>query len=448
MPTLLDARRVLLTHFGHADFRPLQIRVLAPALAGHDVLAVLPTGGGKSLCFQIPALVDAGLTVVISPLVALMQDQVMGLLRRGVAAASLNSTLDAAQQQEVLADVASGRVRLLYVSPERLTRLVDDLAARRTPVARLAVDEAHCIAEWGHYFRPSYRVLRRCREALGHPSCIALTGSATPDVRAEIRRSLGFARDAVEIVGSFDRRNLRFEVQRVSSQDHRLARLVSLIREVRSPAIVYAPTRGLSEGLSRVLRENGVGAAPYHAGLSVGTRRETLERFLGGEVRVVAATCAFGMGIDKPDIELVVHWALPATPESYYQEAGRAGRDGRRARCVLLFHPADGAMPRRQLATTFPKERLLEECWRDPARRARLPASVVAAADRLEAELRPDRGPVNWSGLRARQQAAQRRLDHMLAYAGGSRCRRVALLGWFGERVVRCSGCDRCGSRS
>ncbi|MEP6589622.1 MAG: ATP-dependent DNA helicase RecQ [Gemmatimonadota bacterium] len=446
MATMVDAQLLLAQRFGHAEFRPLQTRVIEPVLAGRDVLAVLPTGGGKSLCFQVPALLTPGLTLVISPLVALMQDQVTRLVTRGVAAAALNSTLTADEQQDVLCAVAQDRVRMLYLSPERLPRLVDELAARGVRVARLAVDEAHCIVEWGHDFRPSYRALRRCRSALGAPPCIALTGSATPAVRDEIRRSLGFTTTACEIVGSFDRRNLRLEVHRVSSVDHRLTRLVRLVRDTLRPVIVYAPTRGLTEGLARVLREQGVVAAPYHAGLSVEARRSGLEQFLDGRLRVMTATCAFGMGIDKPDIELVVHWNLPSTPESYYQEAGRAGRDGREARCVLLFHPGDGAMPRRQLATTFPKERVLEECWRDPSRRGRLPAAVVAAADRLEAELRPDRGPIDWSGVRRRRREAERRLEAMLGYAGGTRCRRAALLGWFGERVVRCSGCDRCGS--
>jgi ATP-dependent DNA helicase RecQ len=444
---LARARNLLQSSFGHSDFRPLQSRIIHHVLCGRDVLAVLPTGGGKSLCFQIPALAVERLTVVVSPLIALMQDQVGGLIGRGVAAAAINSTHDAATQAAITADAAAGRLRLLYVSPERLPRFADELLARGGSVGRLAVDEAHCIVEWGHDFRPSYRALQRSRVVLGNPPCIALTGTATPEVRREIQRSLAFRNDAREVVGSFDRPNLRFEVVRVTGRDERLARLGALVRATRGAAIVYAPTRGLVEGITRVLVENGTAAAPYHAGMTASERSSVLQRFLGDEVRVVVATCAFGMGIDKAAVRLVAHWTIPATPESYYQEAGRAGRDRAPARCVLFHHPGDVVLPRRQLATTFPPERLLEQLWREPSLRARYPASVVAAADRLGAELRPDRGPVDWAGVRRRRREASRRVDAMSAYARTGRCRRRTLLSWFGEEIQRCNGCDRCSPR-
>ncbi len=448
--SLTLARDVLRRTFGYPDFRPLQAQVVHHVLSGRDVLAVLPTGGGKSLCFQVPALASAGLTIVISPLIALMQDQVGALLAKGVRAAALNSTLDAAEQHAVTREAAAGTLRLLYVSPERLPRLCDDLLTSGVTVGRLAVDEAHCIVEWGHDFRPSYRSLRRARAALGGPPCVALTASATPAVRREIHDALGLRRDAVEVLGSFDRPNLRFEVVPVVSREDRLAKMMVLVRTSRGAAIVYAPTRGLVEALARVLVEGGVAAAPYHAGMQQTERRDVLERFLDDRLRVVVATCAFGMGIDKSGVRLVAHWTLPSTPESYYQEAGRAGRDGQVARCVLFFHPADGALPRRQLEATFPPERLLEELWRDPALRSRHPAGVVSAADRLAMELRPDRGRVDWSAVRRRRREAERRLEAITAYARLRACRSRTLLAWFGETITRCAGCDRCtasGSR-
>ncbi|MGH7523773.1 MAG: RecQ family ATP-dependent DNA helicase [Gemmatimonadales bacterium] len=441
------ARNLLRASFGHSDFRPLQSRIIHHVLCGRDVLAVLPTGGGKSLCFQVPAIATGRLTVVVSPLIALMQDQVGALRARNVAAAALNSTHDAAAQAGIVDAAAGGRLRMVYVSPERLPRFADELLARGGVVDRLAVDEAHCIVEWGHDFRPSYRVLRRARETLGNPPCIALTGTATPEVRQEIKRSLGFRDDWREIVGSFDRPNLRFEVVSVSGKEQRLARLVALVRGTPGAAIVYAPTRGLVEGLTRVLVENGVAAVPYHAGMAQDERSASLSRFLADEVRVVVATCAFGMGIDKSSVRLVAHWTMPSTPESYYQEAGRAGRDRGPARCVLFHHAADCVLPQRQLATTFPPERLIEQLWNDPAVRARHPASVIAAADRLGAELRPDRGTVNWSAVRRRRREAARRIQAMVTYARARRCRRRTLLEWFGERLDRCSGCDRCASK-
>jgi ATP-dependent DNA helicase RecQ len=438
------ARHVLRRTFGYPDFRPMQARVVSAVLSGHDVLAVLPTGGGKSICFQVPALVGGGLTVVVSPLVALMQDQVSALRQRGVTAAALNSTLDASEQAAVVADAARGAVRLLYVSPERLPRLCDELKARDARVVRLAVDEAHCIVEWGHDFRPMYRGLRAARAALGAPPCVALTGSATPAVRAEIAAALGFGRSAVEVVASFDRPNLHFGVTSVVSRDDRLARLVVMVKTSPGAAIVYAPTRGLVEGLARVLVEAGVAAAPYHAGMTTTERSDTLTRFLADQVRVVVATCAFGMGIDKPGVRLVAHWTMPPTPESYYQEAGRAGRDGGPGRCVIFHHPSDAVLPRKQLEVTFPPERLLEQLWQHPELRPRHPGSVVAAADRLAAELRPDRGAVDWSRVRRRRREAEKRLAAMADYALTRGCRRKLLLEWFGERLPRCAGCDRC----
>jgi ATP-dependent DNA helicase RecQ len=441
---LATATALLRRTFGHDDFRPLQRRVIEPVLAGKDVLAVLPTGGGKSLCFQVPALHGTGLTVVVSPLIALMQDQVARLRSHKVGAATLSGDVDQATMAATFAAAARGELRLLYISPERLPRVTTELDRLGVVTSRLAVDEAHCIVEWGHDFRPSYRRLRSARIALGHPPVVALTASATPAVRRAIREALGFAPGGVEVVGSFDRPNLRFEVQQVHGIDDRLARMMVLVRTTRHPAIVYAPTRGLVDGLTSMLVNAGVAAAPYHAGMLADERRTVLDAFIADRVRVVVATCAFGMGIDKPDVRLVAHWSIPSTPESYYQEAGRAGRDGAPARCVLFHHPSDERYPRRQLATTFPDERTLETLWHEPSERARHPEAVVEAADRLAAELRPERGRVDWAPVRRRRREAERRLAAMLRYAQRKQCRRAMLLEWFGERGRRCGGCDRC----
>lgn len=441
---LATARTLLDRHFGYSDFRPLQQQVLIPALAGRDVLAILPTGGGKSICFQIPALIDPGLTVVVSPLISLMEDQVAGLTRRGIGAASLGGAIDRDRMVELLEQARSGQLRLLYVSPERLPRVAGLLVELGVAVGRLAVDEAHCIAEWGHDFRPSYRGILDARRVLGGPPVIALTGSATVAVREQIRRSLGFGRDAAMVVGSFDRANLRLEVRNVLSREDRLAKIVVLVRTAPGSAVVYAPTRGTVEGLCRVLIDAGVAAAPYHAGMAPDDRSAVLTGFLEDRHRVVVATCAFGMGIDKPGVRLVAHWTMPSTPESYYQEAGRAGRDGNQALCVLYHHPGDQHLPMQQVAATFPDEKMIEKIWADPSLRRRQPAAVVEAADRLAAELRPDRGAVDWRGVRRRRREAHDRIRAMVAYASGPSCRRATLLGWFGERIGSCAGCDRC----
>ena len=336
------ARAVLENRFGHPRFRVHQLKVLGPLLAGRNVLAVLPTGAGKSLCYQVPALLGRGLTVVISPLISLMQDQVGALLRRGIAAAYVNSQLDDDQRRVVLDAATTGRLALLYCAPERLASLTRRLVAARTAVALLAIDEAHCITEWGNEFRPVYRRLGVFRAQLGHPPTIALTGSATPAARADILNVLRIP-DAHVVVTSFDRPNLVFATQRVRTDRERFALIRARAREGDGATLVYAPTRRLTELITRALLRSSVRAAPYHAGLTAGTRRRVLRAFLADHVHIIVATSAFGMGIDKPDVRQVLHWGPPPTLEAYYQEAGRAGRDGKAAECLVLWRPEDFA---------------------------------------------------------------------------------------------------------
>ena len=446
-PRFDQALDFLRSHFGFSAFRPVQERVVRSVLAGRDTLAVLPTGAGKSVCFQVPAMVQPGLTVVISPLLALMEDQVEAARARGIPARALNSLLSSAERREVASELAAGSLSLLYVAPERCRRLVDELGQVKRTVALLAVDEAHCIAEWGSDFRPAYQTLGRFRRAVGHPPTVALTGSATPEVRTVIARTLGLGvSGGYDLhLASFDRRNLSFAVEAVRSERERLERLLALLAVEDRVAIVYGPTRNTVDALARILRERGFRAAAYHAGLSKEERGRVLVEFLADRLEVVTATCAFGMGIDKPNVRLVVHWTMPATPESYYQEAGRAGRDGAHARCVLLYRKGDSELPRRELGVTFPEPKVVEAAWRDPASTARLAKHVAASVERLRHELKPERGPVRWAPVLARRRAAIARLDAVERYAADRACRRATLLRYFGERLIRCSGCDVCG---
>src|SRR5467141_764627 len=344
MPTStigLDAARTILRErFGHPRFRVHQLRVLGPLLAGRNVLAVLPTGAGKSLCYQVPALLGDGLTLVVTPLISLMQDQVGALRRRGIAAAYVNSQLDAGQRRVILDAATSGRLALLYCAPERLGSLAQRLVAAGTRVALLAIDEAHCITEWGSEFRPVYRRLGMFRSLLGHPPTIALTGSATPAARADILHVLRMP-DAEVVVTSFDRPNLHFNVRRVRDDRERFATIRQRVRDAAGASLIYAPTRRLTELVTRALLRSSVRAAPYHAGLSPSIRRRVLRAFLADQVHVIVATSAFGMGIDKPDVRQVLHCGATPTPEAYYQEAGRAGRDGQASECLILWRPED-----------------------------------------------------------------------------------------------------------
>ncbi|HEU4995894.1 MAG TPA: ATP-dependent DNA helicase RecQ [Gemmatimonadaceae bacterium] len=341
MSSSLDAARDRLhATFGYADFRPGQVDVVTAVLSGRDTLGVLPTGGGKSLCYQVPALVLPGLTVVVSPLISLMKDQVDRLESHGVPAALLNSTLGTSEVSARLARVQRGELKLLYVAPERLEAPDLQRCLGRCQLSLLAVDEAHCISEWGHDFRPSFRRIAHVSDQLGRPQVVALTATATPSVRRDIMRQLRMRSPAV-VVGGFDRVNLHYAVRSCRSDTDKDRALIEVVRAYARPAIVYASTRSSVERLTRHLTRSGVRALPYHAGLDGEQRHAMQESFMRGAVDTIVATNAFGMGIDKPDVRLVVHYAMPGTVEAYYQEAGRAGRDGAYSHCVLLHAHRD-----------------------------------------------------------------------------------------------------------
>jgi ATP-dependent DNA helicase RecQ len=357
---LLDAARaVLRQQFGYPDFRKGQTEAIATVLAGRDVLVVLPTGGGKSLCYQVPALVLPGMTVVISPLISLMHDQVQALERRGIAATYVDSTLERGELQARLMRAMRGELKLLYVAPERL--MTGDLARRLRSIslALLAVDEAHCISEWGHDFRPSYLRLAQARKAIGTPPTIALTATATPDVRRDIVRQIGLRRPRVIVTG-FDRPNLTFRVLPANTDGLKTAALLDVMRRSTGASVVYASTRGTVERLAGFLSRNGVPAAAYHAGREDIVRARAQSAFMADRVRAIVATNAFGMGVDKPDVRTVVHYAMPGTLEAYYQEAGRGGRDGQPAVATLLHAYADRFTHEFFIAASSPPWELVE----------------------------------------------------------------------------------------
>jgi ATP-dependent DNA helicase RecQ len=408
----------LRTHFRHQEFRQGQEQIVAAVLGGHDVLAVMPTGSGKSLGYQLPAVMLPGTTLVVSPLISLMKDQVDELNRRGIQSRALHSMLSADSRREVLSAARAGELRLLYVAPERFASDQFLTLLGELEVARFVVDEAHCVSEWGHDFRPDYRRLRAaaalCRagdRATDRPPIAAFTATATPEVRDDIVALLGLEAPQVLVAG-FDRPNIYLCVERVDDEDDKNDRLPTLVNGRR--ALVYAATRKTTEAAATVLQASGVQAAAYHAGLKDDERTRVQDAFAAGSLPVVCATNAFGMGIDRPDVDAVVHYAIPGSLEAYYQEIGRAGRDGRPATATLLWDYADVST----------RQFLIDNSRRDKP-------GQMAALDPEEA---------------ARRKALEHtKLRRMIDYADTSACLRATILRYFGDAAVR-EPCDSCGS--
>jgi ATP-dependent DNA helicase RecQ len=355
--------RVLKTRFHLDGFRPMQREAIEAVLAGRDALVVMPTGGGKSLCYQLPALLLPGITLVISPLIALMKDQVDRLRKLGISAVALNSTLTYAETRALVRRARTGEIKLVFVAPERLESNIFREELSALPISLLAIDEAHCISQWGHDFRTSYRRIPDVYEMLddGHrPPVIALTATATPEVRADISLLLQL-QEPLEIVTGFERPNIAYGVLRECDKDARLRDILSSIDQ--GTAIVYAATRKSVDKITLNLQQRGFTAESYHAGIPLTARRQAQERFHSAETRVIVATSAFGMGIDKADVRAVIHYDVPGSLEAYYQESGRAGRDGERAHAILFYNEGDRNMQESMLRSSSPTEEEVKSAY-------------------------------------------------------------------------------------
>ncbi len=391
------SKHILKTVFGYDAFRPLQAEIITNVLRKNDTLVIMPTGGGKSLCYQIPALIFSGLTIVISPLISLMKDQVEQLVQIGVPVTVLNSSLTLEQYRRNEEKVKQGVIRLLYMAPEALLRPNMLAMLSSLDVDCLTIDEAHCISEWGHDFRPEYRQLVTARDRFANAVCIALTATATPRVRQDIKTSLGFE-DSDEFVASFNRKNLFIQVV---SKNNPFEQTVEFIKGFPGQSgIIYCFSRRQVDDLYEALKSKGFSVRPYHAGLSKRDRTRNQDLFIKDDVQIMVATIAFGMGIDKPNVRFVVHYDLPKNIESYYQEIGRAGRDGLPAHCILLFSYGDI-----QKTKYFINKKEEHE-----------------------------------------QRIANIHLNALLGFIETERCRRIPLLGYFGEKYSRedCGMCDNC----
>jgi ATP-dependent DNA helicase RecQ len=484
--SMIDSRNdTLISAFGFDSFRPGQIEAIEHVLAGRHTLVVMPTGAGKSLIYQYVALQHPGLTLVISPLIALMKDQVDRLMGRGMTATYINSTLRVDEQSRRLRAMAEGAVKLVYIAPERLRSVQFQQVLRRVKVGLLAIDEAHCISEWGHDFRPDYLHIATARKRIGAPVTVALTATATPQVQNDILHQLDLP-TAQRVITGFNRSNLSFEVRSTASVRAKLRALHALLADFKSgAAIIYAGTRNDTEKVAEFIQTKvGLPAQAYHAGLDAQTRSQIQEVFVTGDLAVVVATNAFGMGIDRSDVRLVIHYTLPGTLEAYYQEAGRAGRDGQPARAVLLYDPADRLLREWLIDNNVPTRNNVHALY--TALLALGSAEVWTSLPELslatglsDVQLKVGLAQLESAGMvqrlgdtglrtllcigqwneahaqtvarnaRQRRSSSRAQLERMVAYAETNSCRRQILLDHFGDQSAieapRC--CDNCAAQ-
>ncbi|MFN5204365.1 MAG: DNA helicase RecQ, partial [Pseudanabaena sp.] len=403
-------QQTLKQYFGYDSFRAGQREIIEAHLAGRDTLAIMPTGGGKSICFQLPALLKDGVTIVVSPLIALMQDQVTALKENGIGATFLNSTLSVREANLRSQAVLDGVIKLTYVAPERLfaQQFIEFLKIvnQKIGIAGFAIDEAHCVSEWGHDFRPEYRQLRQIRQLYPDVPVIGLTATATERVREDISQQLGMYQPYIH-VASFNRTNLYYEVIPKQGTEQSYLNLLQQIKRMQGSGIVYCLSRKRVTEIAERLREDGIAAIPYHAGLSAKEREENQTRWIRDDVQVMVATIAFGMGINKPDVRFVIHYDLPRNIEGYYQESGRAGRDGEDSHCTLFLGYQD------------------------------LETIKYLIAQKVD--------PHSNEPLEAEQRIAYQQLRQVVDYAEGVTCRRAILLRYFGENFHgNCRNCDNC----
>ncbi|MEW6097087.1 MAG: RecQ family ATP-dependent DNA helicase [bacterium] len=463
--------QILEDNFGFTQFKPGQLEIITSVLSGQDTLGVLPSGGGKSLCYQLPAIILPGVTLIISPLIALMKDQVDSLEEYGIAQATyINSSLTRAQVDIRLQKLQSGNFKLLYLAPERLIMSSFREVLARLNISLFVVDEAHCVSQWGHDFRPEYLKLKEIFRQYPQTPILAITATATHQVREDLILKLGM-RKPKKVVESFDRPNLRFVV--IPAKDDKKRRLQQLLKEKDGSSIVYVARQRDAEEIADFLNEVGIKALPYHAGLNPEMRWKAQEAFISGLVRVIVATVAFGLGIDKPDIRAVIHYHLPGSIEAYYQEAGRAGRDGEKAECILLFNQADAKLRRFFIWQSYPTEKEVYWVYRQMVN-GKTPTQIIEESQsiremkmnvilRLLEEAKrvklseqgkhelladPKSGfKINFTLENKRKEIETYRLKKMIAYGKTNSCRRSFILEYFGEELpsdYSCLNCDIC----
>ncbi len=468
--SLSDGLETVLQSFGLSRFRPKQKEVIDFVLSGRHTLALLPTGYGKSLCYQVPSQVLPGATIVISPLIALMQDQLSSLYKRGVNNATvLNSTLDADEYYDTIAGIKCGRYKLIYVAPERLESPRFRQVISEIKVSLLVIDEAHCISQWGHDFRPQYRNLKEHLKLMPDATILALTATATATVQKDIGQNLGIPQISV-VAASFDRPNLRLEVETCSGAKEKDEHVFNLLRQEKSPAIVYTSSRKETEALARRLTLNRLKAAFYHAGMPKESRNRVQRQFEEERCNIIVSTVAFGMGVDKSNIRRVIHYNMPGSLENYFQEAGRAGRDGMPATCTLLYQPKDIYTQRWLMDRNYPDARQVASVlsWLKGAAGPKKNAEILqnlkidefalnsaidllrnlglveVTIDGVKAGLNAN-GKIDMTWLIERRERDSARLEKIVDYANALSCRRKLILNYFGQTYDdKCAGCDNC----